>query len=33
MVRKDVEYFDIAVSLWLLLMLVITGMMMRYTLS
>ena len=31
--RKDVECFDIAVSLWLLLMLVITGMIMRYTLS
>ena len=30
MVRKDVECFDIAVSLWLLLMLVITGMMMRF---
>ena len=30
--RKDVECFDIVVSLWLLLMLVITGMMMRYTL-
>ena len=29
MVRKDVECFDIAVSLWLLLMLVITGMMLR----
>ena len=33
MARNDVECFDIAVSLWLLLMLVITGMMMRYTLS
>ena len=33
MVRKDVECFDIAVSLWLLLMLVITGMIVRYTLS
>ena len=33
MVRKDVECFDIAVSLWLLLMLVITGIIMRYTLS
>ena len=33
MVRKDVECFDIAVSLWLLLMLVIMGMIMRYTLS
>ena len=33
MVRKDVDCFDIAVSLWLLLMLVITGMIMRYTLS
>ena len=33
MVRKEVECFDIAVSLWLLLMLVITGMIMRYTLS
>ena len=33
MVRKDVECFDIAVSLWLLLMLVITGVIMRYTLS
>ena len=33
MVRKDVECFDMAVSLWLLLMLVITGMIMRYTLS
>ena len=32
MVRKDVECFDIAVSLRLLLMLVITGMMMRYML-
>ena len=33
MVRKDVVCFEIAVSLWLLLMLVITGMIMRYTLS
>ena len=33
MVRKDVGCFDIAVSLWLLLMLVITEMIMRYTLS
>ena len=33
MVRKDVGCFDIAVSLWLLLMLVITGAIMRYTLS
>ena len=33
MVRKDVECFDIAISLWFMLMLVITGMMMRYTLS
>ena len=33
MVRKDVECFDIAVSLWLLLMLVIMGMIMRYMLS
>ena len=34
MVRKNMECFDIAVSLWLLLMLVITGMIiMRYTLS
>ena len=33
MVRKNVECFDIAVSLWLLLMLAITGMIMRYTLS
>ena len=33
MVGKDVECFDIVVSLWLLLMLVITGMIMRYTLS
>ena len=33
MVRKDVECFDTAVSLWLLIMLVIMGMIMRYTLS
>ena len=33
MVRKNVERFDIAVLLWLLLILVITGMIMRYTLS
>ena len=33
MVRKDVECFDIAVSLRLLLMLVITGILMKYTLS
>ena len=33
MVKKDVECFDIAVSLWLLLMFVITGMIKRYTLS
>ena len=33
MVRKDVGCFVIAVSLWLLLMLVITGMIIRYMLS
>ena len=29
MIRKDVECFDVGVLLWLLLMLVITGMIMR----
>ena len=33
MVRKDVECSDIAVSLWSLLMLMITVLIMRYTLS
>ena len=33
MVRKVVECFDIAFSLWVLLMLGITGMIIRYTLS
>ena len=33
MIRTDVEFLDIDVSLWLLLMLVITGMVMRYTFS